>query len=109
MQKNFITDSKNLCVFLKANSKINNLFVNAKKINYPIKFTYFENEILRVFEVRKYLFNNLELRFNNVLNNSNNNKKTHLTEIESGIIRFLFTKNIVDKKTLSLDVLKHSS
>ena len=109
MQKNFITDSKNLCVFLKANSKMNNLFVNAKRINYPIKFTDFENKILRTFEVIKYLFNNLELRLNNVLCNSNNNKNTHLTEIESGIIKFLFTKKIVDKKILSLNVLKHSS
>ena len=109
MKKNFITDSENLCVFLKANSKMNNFFVNAKKINYPIKFTDFENLILKTFEVIKYLFNNLELRLNSILCNLNNNKKTHLTEIESGIIKFLFTKKIVDKKTLSLNVLKHSS
>jgi len=109
MKKNFIIDSENLCVFLKANSKMNNFFVNAGKINYPIKFTDFENKILRTFEVIKYLFNNLELRLNNILCNSNNNKNTHLTEIESGIIKFLFTKKIVDKKILSLNVLKHSS
>ena len=109
MKKNFITDSSNLCVLLKTNSKMNNFFVNAKKINYPIKFTDFENQILKAFEVIKYLFNNLELRLNSILCNLNNNKKTHLTEIESGIIKFLFTKKIVDKKTLSLNVLKHSS
>ena len=109
MKKDFITDSLNLCVFLKTNSKMNNFFVNAKKINYPIKFTDFENQILKAFEVIKYLFNNLELRLNSILCNLNNNKKTHLTEIESGIIKFLFTKKIVDKKTLSLNVLKHSS
>ena len=109
MKKNFIIDSNNLCVFLKANSKMNNFFVKAKKINYPIKFTDFENEILRTFEVIKYIFNNLELRLNNVLCNFNNNKNTHLTEIESGIIKFLFTEKIVDKKTLSINVLKHSS
>ena len=109
MKKNFITDSSNLCVLLKTNSKMNNFFVNAKKINYPIKFTDFEKQTLSKFEDIKYLFNNLELQLNNVLCNSDNNKNTHLTEIESGFIRFLFSKKIVDKKTLSLNVLKHSS
>ena len=55
-KKYFIYASLNLCLFLPINFKPTNLFIWTTKINYPIKFVYFENEILRAFEVRKYLF-----------------------------------------------------
>ena len=53
--------------------------------------------------------NNLELKFDNTLYNSKNKKKAHLTEIESQIIKLLFEKKIVDKKTLNEKVLHYSA
>jgi len=109
MKKNRIDDSENLCLLLPINCKTTDLFMNARVINYPIKFVHFENKILRIFKVKRTLFNNLELKFDNTLYNSKNKKKAHLTEIESQIIKLLFEKKIVDKKTLNEKVLHYSA
>ena len=75
--------------------------INIKAINYPIKFEDFENNISKIFSIDKYIYLNLELKFDNTLNNINNNKQVHLTEIESKIIKLLFNKLNVDKKLLN--------
>tara|TARA_B100002003_G_C14024723_1_gene494119 strand:- start:298 stop:930 length:633 start_codon:yes stop_codon:yes gene_type:complete len=108
MKRNFIVDSTSLCFFLQTQCKANNLFVDAAKINYPIKFVDFESKILKIFATKKNLFNNLELKHNNTLYNIKNKKQIHLTEIESGIIKLLFAEQVVNKKILNLEVLNHS-
>ena len=82
--------------------------MDAAKINYPIKFVDFESKILKIFAAKKNLFNNLELKHNNILYNIKNKKQIHLTEIESGIIKLLFEEQVVSKEILNLEVLNHS-
>ena len=109
MKKNRISDSENLCLLLSINCKTVDLLMNTQMINYPIKFSYFENKILRIFKVKRNLFNNLELNFDNTLYNSKNKKHVHLTEIESQIIKRLFERKVVDKKILNKEVLHQSA
>ena len=90
MKKIRISDSTNLCLLLPINCKTADFFVNTKVINYPIKFLLFEKKILNIFKVKKILFKNLEIKFDNTLYNSKNKKQQHLTEIESQIIKLLF-------------------
>ena len=67
-----------------------------------------KKKILEIFKVKRYLFNNLELKFDNILYNSKNKKQAHLTEIESQIIKLLFERKVVDKETLNDEVLHYS-
>ena len=97
----------NFCLFTPFSVKTAD--INIKAINYPIKFVDFENNISKIFSIDKYIYLNLELKFDNTLNNINNNKQVHLTEIESKIIKLLFNKLNVDKKLLNKQVLLQSS
>ena len=78
---------------------------HALSINYPIKINIFEEQLVNLFSKNKYLYKNYILLNNNFLINNLNNKQVYLTEIESKIIKLLFTKEHVLKQTINSDVL----
>ena len=78
-------------------------------INYPIKIDMFEDQLINFFSKNEYSYKNFSLKNNNFLINTLNNNKVYLTEIESKIIKLLFTNNQVLKKTINSDVLSQQS
>ena len=107
-KKNISFFSKNICFFLSKKYIKNDLNINANIIKFPIRFTDFEDILQNVFKIQNKKFKNLELRNDSYLFNIDNNKITHLTEIESEIILILFKKKIVKKNFLNSEVLKQS-
>ena len=94
---------------------IPNIFKEEKKccdvpsINYPIKINTFEHRLINFFLKKGYVYKNYNLINNNFLINNLNNKQIYLTEIESKIIKLLFTNNYVLKQTINSDVLNQRS
>ena len=95
----------NSCFFIP------NIFLKereCKKISsiyYPIKIDTFEHQLKNCFLAKKYSYKNFYLKNNNFLINNLNNKEVYLTEIESKIIKLLFTSHRVLKQTINSDVL----
>ena len=107
-KKNISFFSKNICFFLSKKYNKKDLNINANVINFPIRFTDFEDLLQNVFKTKRKKFKNLELRNDSYLFNTDNNKITHLTEIESQIILILFKNKTVKKNSLNSTVLKQS-
>lgn len=79
------------------------------KIYYPLKFSEFENAILKYLKKQMKIFKNLELINDNILLNNSNKKQIHLTEIEAKIILLLIKNKIVHKNTINKKALNQSS
>jgi len=82
-----------------------------KKIFYPINISKFENILSAGLMENKFIssFKSVSLGYDNFIFNKNNNKKTHVTETELGIIKILFKNKIVEKKKLKTDILEIQS
>ena len=78
-------------------------------IYYPIKIDTFVYQLKNFFLTKKYSYKNFYLKNNNFLINNLNNKEVYLTEIESKIIKLLFTSHRVLKQTINSDVLSQQS
>ena len=55
------------------------------------------------------MYKNFSLKNNNFLINNLNNNEVYLTEIESKIIKLLFSNSFVLKRTINSDVLSQQS
>ena len=78
-------------------------------IYYPIKIDTFVYQLKNFFLTKKYSYKNFYLKNNNFLINNLNNKEVYLTEIESKIIKLLFTSHRVLKQTINSNVLNQRS
>jgi hypothetical protein len=83
-----------------------NLFLNFKKIFYPINIFDFEKNIKYYFSESEYFFKEIYLEKNSFLVNKNNNKKIYLTETELSLLKFLFKENSVQKQKLKIEILE---
>ena len=94
--------------FIPKNYKKELINHNFDFFTYPIKFLDFESYILNFFGKSKNAFRNLILRNDGTLVNINNNKMSHLTEIEYKIMNFLIQNIKVKKNILNTSVLNQS-
>lgn len=98
----------NYFIFLSKSFSDMNLFNSYNIIKYPITIQDFETILFSKTQTKKIIFRNFELKFDNTLYNTKNNKNVHLTEIESKIIKLFFKNHTLNKKKLNSDVLNYS-
>lgn len=96
---------KNACFFLFSGYQKKIIEKNINCIFYPIKMSFFEEKLKAYFYKNVIYFNDLQLLNDNLLIQKNENNEIYLTEIESKIIKILFTKKKINKITINKDIL----
>ena len=96
-------------IFFVPSNLIKTINNNSFKIVYPSRFDSLENKIINFFDKKNNFYKNLILKKNNILINSDNNLKTHLTETEYKMLKSFFEKNIIEKKFLTQKILNQSA
>ena len=99
----------NSCFLIPSIIKKEIKYSNLLLIDFPIKIDILEHQLINFFSRKKYSYKNCSLINNNFLMNNLNNKQVYLTEIESKIIKLLFTCDYVLKQTINSDVLNQQS
>tara|TARA_Y100000741_G_scaffold347732_1_gene315313 strand:- start:92 stop:730 length:639 start_codon:yes stop_codon:yes gene_type:complete len=79
---------------------------NYNKINYPIKVKALENKLNSILSSLSVNYLHLSLNKNNFLINNLQNKKVFLTESEAEIVRLIFLRKTISKRTIRAQVLK---
>ena len=105
LQKTHNFKLNNLCFFIPLNLTKYYKKLDFKSISYPIEVSYFETVLFNLFSKHRYFFKNLELMYDNNLVHIKKDKQVRLTEIESKIIKLLFSNKIVTKRKLNGEVL----
>ena len=96
---------KNIVFFLPKYFKMKIPNFENISLFYPISILQMENQILNKFNKDINFYNDVILFNDNILTHKKNNSSTHLTEIESKIIRLLFNNKSVPKVLINIEVL----